>query len=145
MGLLDKYNPRDLFENSRNNNLDAYFASLRDLVDRSPMIPTRARDTDKLDVFSLQEISSKLNRYHVSGNKDSIGDILKNMFPENEKKDHLDLLVRILVDGCNRKVKEELGDMVALLNVDAPGTATHFQSFAEAMQEVIRLRLKENH
>lgn len=145
MGLLDKINPRDLFENSRNNNLDAYFASLRDLVDRSPMIPTHARDADKLDIFSLQEISSKLNRYHVSGNEDSIGDILKDMFPANEEKDHLDLLVRILVDGCNRKVKEELRGTVAPLNVDNPGTASHFQSFAEAMQEVIRFRLKEKH
>jgi hypothetical protein len=148
MGLFDKPKANELFEDNKDAGLEAYFLAFRDLIKDSPMIPTNAEEEGKLDVFSLQEISSKLNRFHVSGNPDSIGDILERMFPAREKKDHLDLLVRVLVDGCNRKVKEELPDYVesgevSLLNVDADGTASYFQSFAEAMQLVIRMRLRE--
>lgn len=135
-------NPRELFEGHKNSYLDAYFLALRDLVDRSPIIPTSARDDKKLDAFKLQELSSSLNRFHVSGSQDSIGDVLREKF---EGIEEYDLLTRILVDGCNRKVKEELPGKVPLLNVDEPGTASHFQSFAEAMQHVIRFRLKKNH
>lgn len=128
---MDKNNfeLRDLFKGAKDTQLDAYFLSMRDLVIRSPFSDSGTQQ--------IQEIISELNRFHDSGSSDSIADVLERLFKEESWKQ---LLVVILVDGCNVKIKDEFKGKIKPLDIEQPGTSKHFQSFAEAMQEVVRSR-----
>jgi hypothetical protein len=119
------------FRESDYNNLEPYFQSLREYMFDSPI--------GLQGLINLQEITSRLNRFHTGQPEETIVRVLYRNFGEDEYEKAA--AIEIILGACNEWVSKKHKGAIKSIDIYQKGGSKNFQSLAEALSGAVNARI----